>query len=927
MDFHTLPPAPTDAPGTVKIDGKPFVPLAQVAKAKGLKVWQHPRGLLLAGDKEVTFGASEAALLDTTITLFDTPEKFADPDIATRSIPTLKRQGKWTEHVKATPEQLKALEGPEPQWPMTQASAYDLTGFDASQLGSKVPAPGVYPRLLFNEEDIPAIVKRMRAGKPGNMSLIEMEEIFKRIWWNPKTSDGEVFEKLAKGDLAGLEFADGDPHRPWDPAKIFKGQKPGVYHSHISYVPESLASMALYCLLSGNDERGRQAATAIANYYKLREPFIDRQREISDSEFGADPETAGDAETHWRRSFHPGQHMDLAFALDFGGKWMTREQKELMRRVIAKLTYGRRSHGQDGPVRWRDVNWMSWDLTQFLAATAIEGLEGFDKEVYDSGLESARAFLEWGIDEHGQIFESNGKNGGGLQFQILSMAVLARRGENLFGHPHLRKLLEAQVQCVSPNGRLILSGGSFSSSPLSLQAVDELKAFFPSDRCADYLLMLAGVTRASDQAAIKMARWWRTRFVEPATYPEVLRQVMDSVRLPSPAYPAFTRSVVYDTDWKPTTRADLKLPLIFDDPVHGVFSAYSDATPEAAWMAMLVRPNHYLGAGHHHSDAGMFHFSGLGVNWFSETPFAKSYDGKYHNQVIVDGESMPGQFPARAAYLGAVSNKDGAAAAADLTYAYSWRWNTQPALVWDEAASREGWELEPAADILRFFTGAARYKMRPWWPTYNYSNFMPTARAPFNPMKFVYRTVALVRGAHPYGLVVDDLQKDGAAHLYQWTAALAYGVWRADIAGLAANQMVLAWRAPGKNEPEPSGERLPIIPDPFEPLLLVTVLTPSGSGDAAHSLLGVESVPTPPGAGTDLKSCDRLTVSLRSDRAAFQILLTPFRSGERLPAVARQGADTTVTWDDQTDTLRFKTEENRTRAEVIRNGSPILQTK
>ena len=85
-----------------------------------------------------------------------------------------------------------------------------------------------------------------------------------------------------------------------------------------------------------------------------------------------------------------------------------------------------------------------------------------------------------------------------------------------------------------------------------------------------------------------------------------------------------------------TTRADLKLPLDFNSPVSGAFSSYSDHSPDAAWINLYVRPNHYLGAGHHHADAGMFHFSALGVDWFTQSPFHQNYDGRYFNLVQID---------------------------------------------------------------------------------------------------------------------------------------------------------------------------------------------------------------------------------------------------------------------------------------------------
>lgn len=912
----STPAGPTA--GQIDLAGKPYVPLAALAAARGLKIFQHPRGLLVVGEKDAGLEKCDLVQLDAVVTLFDTPEKFADPEIATRSIAHLKRQGKWTERIKATPEQTAAMAGPETQWQFTPKSAYDFTGFNTALLGSKTPPPGVYPRLLFSPEDLPKLIARHDSERFGQMSMIEMQSLLKRSWWDPKTSDGQIFEKLARGDTAGLEFEQDDAARPWAPKHVFKGQTPGIYNTRIAYVPQCLTSMALYCLLTDDNTRGRQTATAVAAYYKLREPFIDRQ--LSESEFGGSLDTAGDFET---------QNLDLAFALDFAGKWMTDKQRDLMRRIIAKVTYGRRSEGQDRPVRMRDTSWTTSALAQFLAATAIEGLEGFDREVYESGLETARAFCEWGIDEHGQIFESNGKNGGGLQFQLLSMVALARRGENLWGHPHFRKLLEAQTQCTSPNGRITLSGGTFSCSALSLQAVNEIKAFYPEDRCADYLLSLAAPGRSTDRTADEIFRRWLLPFFNAPTYPGMVDK-LKKLRMPGPTYPALARGVVFDTDWSPTERRSLKLPLDFNDPVHGVFSARSDDSTDASWLAMQVRPNQYMGGGDQHSDAGMFLFSALGMEWFIEAPFPTAYDGKFHNQVLVDGTSMPGKFPARAAWLGATTGPDASSASADLTDAYSWQWNAQPG-EFEPAnpagpASQPNWELEPSADILRIFAGTERYRMRPWRTACNCANFTPTARAPFNPMRYVYRTVALVRGEHPYGVIVDDLKKDDKEHLYQWTATLTPGVWRADVAGLEVNQVALAFDPAARQAPA-SGEKPLVVPAPLQPMLIVTVLSPGGSGDAVLPLITTETVKDSEGPGQPVQSYDRVTVTQRGADAAFRILLTPYRpeSSLAMPAIDGGRREATQKIGLHTDRLRFtEGTDRRTRVEITRDGSAVL---
>ncbi|MEY3897515.1 MAG: hypothetical protein RLZZ214_3036 [Verrucomicrobiota bacterium] len=931
---------------TLKVRGAVYQALDDLAAKHGLVITRHLRGLIYLGKSGISFGPGEQALLDSVIALFDTPEKFADPEIATTAIPNLSRQGKWTDHVKVTPEQLAILNGPETEWTTAPEKDHDFSGFDRSILGSEVPPPGVYPRLLFTAGDVPLLAARVKATTVGRMSLTEMESLFAKSFWDPSTSDGKVFRKLATGDLTGLEWP--DDVRPeqiatFTTAQQFKGQKQGIFNSHVAYVPECLTSMALYCLLAGDEEHGRQVAAAVANYYQLREPLIDEWLKLSDSEFGSSlklPDgslhelNAVGARTHWRNIHGLVGHMNLGLALDLAGKWMNAEEKDLMRRVIAKATYGRRSHGQDGPLRFRDVNWMSWDLSHFIAVAAIEGLPGFDAEAYASGAESARAFCDWGIDSSGILFESTGKSPGALQFQLLSMVILARRGENLFGHPHWRKLLEGSIQMTSPSGRVMVNSGTqygpYSRQKLSRYLAAQWKTFYPEDRLADYWLTTFINEAGADPND-------RNLLLPPEEFPaggyRKLVPALKRLRLPGPTYPGMARNVLYDADVRETTRADLKLPLDFSAPFSGAFSSYSDRSPEAAWMHLYVRPNHYLGAGHHHADAGMFHFSALGVDWFTQSPFHQAYDGKLFNLVQVDGkseaENIPGAtngYNAAAKYLGAKLGENASIASADLTDAYSWRWNTQPPQVWTPEFKAMGWELEPSAENLRIWAGTSRYKLRPWWSNYNYSNYIPTARAPFNPMKHVFRSTALIRGSHPYGVVIDDLNKDDAPHLYQWVAMLNGGVWKADVAGLAANQLALAWREADpdlqSNEAKPA-----LAPVPGEPLLLVTALGMDASAGSGRPLIEVETAPGPPDRSGKPLYHDRLLVNRRASSVNFRMLLLPMRAGDPLPTVKCDAAagTATVVFATQSDTLRFAIgEDRRTRLSASRGGRSLI---
>ena len=85
---------------TISFDGKSYFSAADLAIAIEKKVLQTPRGLLLISNKPIVYkGTHDKVLDDCVVTLFDTPDKLVDPDIATEYIPTLKRQGKWTDYV------------------------------------------------------------------------------------------------------------------------------------------------------------------------------------------------------------------------------------------------------------------------------------------------------------------------------------------------------------------------------------------------------------------------------------------------------------------------------------------------------------------------------------------------------------------------------------------------------------------------------------------------------------------------------------------------------------------------------------------------------------------------------------------------------------------------------------------------------------
>jgi hypothetical protein len=502
---YNLPrPAYTPPAGvrTIEVAGRTFVDFADAAAAAGLHYFHDPSGLACVGHKpDFDYTSHELNLLDDTISLFDMPEKFASPKIAQKYLLPL------------------PAFAPTPKPPVIPRTAYNFDGFEVKLLGGKVPAPGVYPRLLFSPEDIPAIQDRVKNSRIMQMSLAETEELLKNTWWDPKTADGQMFQRLASGNLTDYTS---------------EGAGAGIFSGNVNYPTNCLVSMALYCLLSDDDEHGKMAADAIYNYYKTLEPRIDDILAASPNEINFTPALAKYSATQWKGIGDVAAQLDLGLALDFAGHWMTAEQISLMQRVIAKATYGRRATAGNG-------------LSHLLALAAIEGEPGFDAEGYAADAELAQSFLDWGLDQKGQLTDE-GMKAGNLQFQILAMVVLARRNDNLWGHPHWRNFLNG-APASAYAGATGAGADPNDGGPYDTQTILELRAFYPGNTFAD--LILSRRDPGFDPAKLDLALYDAQLANETAAHLYQLK-----LRLPGPSYPGYAPSVLYDNDWKIVTRAE-----------------------------------------------------------------------------------------------------------------------------------------------------------------------------------------------------------------------------------------------------------------------------------------------------------------------------------------------------------------------------------
>ena len=500
---YTIPRPAYTPPATVRtieVNGRTFVDFADAGTAAGLNYFHDPTGLSWVGRKpDYDFTSHELNLRDDTITAFDMPEKLASPEVAQKYLSPLPSFA------------------PTPKPPTIPRAAYNFDGFYAKMLGSKVPAPGVYPRLLFSPADLPALQERVKNNRIMEMSVAEAEALFTSTWWDPQTPYGQLFLQLANGTPAN-----------------YTGVGAGIFSDKVNYPTNCLVSMALYCLLTDDDTHGKLVANAICNYYKTLEPRLDDILASSENEIDFLPELAAYPARQWKGIGDIVAQLDLGLALDFAGHWMTSEQIDFMRRIIVKATYGRRTTAGNG-------------LSHLLALAAIEGLPGFDAEGYAADAELTQSFLDYGLDQKGQLTEE-GAQAGNLQFQILAMVVLARREDNLWGHPHWRNFLNG-----APASAYAGATGSGpdpnDGGPYDTQTIIELRAFYPENLYAD--LILSRRHPGFDPAKLDLALYDAQLANETAAHLRLLK-----LRLPGPSYPGYAPSMLYDNDWKVVTRAE-----------------------------------------------------------------------------------------------------------------------------------------------------------------------------------------------------------------------------------------------------------------------------------------------------------------------------------------------------------------------------------
>jgi hypothetical protein len=712
--------------------------------------------------------------------------------------------------------------------------AYRPNGFRAGLL-SEVPPVGVHPRVVMSPSDIPRIREN-----------IKRYAVAKKAWEDVLLKKIEPDKKEPTG-------------HNWE---------------------------GLYALVTGNDEYGRKSAA------ELVKRALETDRKIDEVD------ATHPYPHHWWFKIRGSGILNVAKGYDYLYGHMTDEQRAAVRKVISKATVGRYNHGMELPRSWRTWNWPHFSQNIVNAALAIEGEEGYEPRIYDVCRESVVDFLTYKISPGGYDHESTGYNaglvwGGGGSESLIAVARRLR-DPNPLTHPHLQNHADAFIgQQGGPDGPWF-GRGDASGAPPGFVLLTIMKYFYPEDPRWDMLW----------QSAFHVTHWdgspGRFRGVDNRTggvLPFLLMYGVEARKGP---------------DGKPvnwwTKDAPFSLTYTFPELGHLTTRTSWDAADSVHMTLSAITK--MTNTGHDGPDEGTFSVWAHGVDWSRQGDKYNKYT-PWRASIAIDGK---GQYygVAPGLFLPLVDAPQATAGVVDVTYSYTWhlrngRYNVlySPLFEEDPTFYTNQWSLDRVKTGLREEELDPTPFSREFWrfAGTNYGLWMgedrhPTMRYLNTPVRRAFRSVDLVRGEHPYVLVIDDMQKDDEPHLYDWIMPLAARNEMVRKSGERDERAVelLVRRIPslGKGEKDPGLRK-------GDPVLLVRVLNRNCNGYPSIRFVNEA------GASDTSSGRQRIIVPSVSVAPDFKILIYPHRHGDPLPATTWNEARTRLTIEigEQVDTVRF----------------------
>lgn len=787
----------------------------------------------------------------------------------------------------------------------------------------QAPPAGIHPRILFGPDqlaDVRRRVKETKAGQEAWKNILSWTEAMKGTY-----DDTAEYAKPDRfnGGFQGLRgrvdlFRLGLPKNPQQGVPSYRDNPAAaaIYDSLADGTAEDFPAFywnvfpleAFRCLIEEDREGARKVAGAVTTALRITQAKRDAERAAKQAKTPNVPLPPID---------QPAGTFQLAFSYDFLFNDLTKDQRQAIEEELRNTTWSHDNYGTFNTAETSRSNWatFSYWLYQVLA---IEGQPGFNDLKVRGMFRGWRNLLTYGWFPSGATFEGEAKNQVGMDGVLLFAARQNDYGfENLAAHPYLRAyagrfLPHSLNPMLTGFHKYDLLGGSRAASA-GFAPMDAMgfKYAFPDDKVVDFV------------------------------YRKSIGENYENIpHRPDGYYNALLYAAVFAEDFDPANNDPAKLGLgnTFFCGERSLLMTRTGWDPNATMLNLHTRG---ANGGHPFADRNGIMVAGAGRVW-SPNGYA-NFKSDENSLVVIDGASQDRTVPGR--MIAHVDEPMATFAVGDAKYAWDWTWRRlqkRGGFYTKEDITNNRVEIPPGFEPVMQTPNDFALTKHPYAylnrPLFELGDWIlpsgalsPMVRAPYLPVQRAFRTAGLIRGQHPYILVVDDIQKNDDPARYDWGLLLEYDVQMLKLDQMADGQTdILLWGSDPNQTAKRPAEALPGVPEGSvnvtegEPMLLVRVLNRNGEPIAPE-------IVERPNQNNPKKypRVRRLVIPSQSPSPDFKVLLYPHRLGDPLPETKWNADRTAVTVrfpDDQTDEIRFtKGGGGKTHVQVARNGTVLAK--
>ena len=289
----------------------------------------------------------------------------------------------------------------------------ELFGLDILKL-STIPPIGIHPRIFVSPSEFSSVKQRLENTKMGKALL-----------------------SLAQKELGAMQNGIGENGKKYFALKN-STQFPDTMNLYAKDFSNLLAVQALLAQLNNDKDLLKETGT-IAGVY-LRNVL---------NRIMTTPQVVGRELAAKELIYSSGS---LAKLFDFAAAGMTDADKAFFINAFAKETFGKISPGMELPNHWRRWNHMNLSIAFPLSVLAIENEKGYDKRIFECGMDMMNDYLTYGFTKEGMSCEGIGYTFGSFDNDMLFLMAAARRGnKDLLGNPHFRSIPDWLIYALAPN--------------------------------------------------------------------------------------------------------------------------------------------------------------------------------------------------------------------------------------------------------------------------------------------------------------------------------------------------------------------------------------------------------------------------------------------------------------------------------------------